>query len=121
MNIDLHDRSALIDAITVGADKPVAFLVGSPLSWDAGGGVPGVNDMVAIAKELVKAKLPNRVSDYEAAIKTAVCADAYQAAMKWIHGSLLQKGVNEVIRTAVMKTRLPGTRTDIQGDGEPCD
>ena len=58
MNIDLHDRAALIDAITVGADRPIAFLVGSPLSWDAGGGVPGVDDMVAIAKELVKAKLP---------------------------------------------------------------
>lgn len=121
MNIDLHDRAALIDAITVGADKPVAFLVGSPLSWDAGGGVPGVDAMLDIAKELVRAKLPNRVSDFEAAIKVATGADAYQAAMKWIHGSLLQKGVNEVIRTAVMKTRLPGTRTDIQGDGEPVE
>ncbi len=121
MNIDLHDQAALIDAITVGADKPVAFLVGSPLSWDAGGGVPGVDSMVDIAKELVRSKLPNRVSDFETAIKVAAGADAYQAAMKWIHGSLLQKGVNEVIRTAVMKTRLPGTRTDIQGDGEPID
>lgn len=121
MNIDLHDRAALIDAITVGADRPVAFLVGSPLSWDAGGGVPGVDAMLDIARDLVRAKLPNRVSDFEVAIKVAAGADAYQAAMKWIHGSLLQKGVNEVIRTAVMKTRLPGTRTDFQGDGEPAD
>lgn len=121
MNIDLHDRAALIDAITVGADKPVAFLVGSPLSWDAGGGVPGVDAMLDIAKELVRTKLPNRVFDFETAIKVAAGADAYQAAMKWIHGSLLQKGVNEVIRTAVLKTRLPGTRTDIQGDGEPVE
>ncbi len=121
MTIDLHDRAALIDAITVGADKPVAFLVGSPLSWDAGGGVPGVDSMLDIAKELVRSKLPNRISAFEAAIKIAAGADAYQAAMKWIHGSLLQKGVNEVIRTAVMKTRLPGAQTQFQGDGAPVD
>lgn len=121
MTIDLHDRAALIDAITVGADKPVAFLVGSPLSWDANGGVPGVDAMLDIAKQLVRTKLPNRVADFEATIATAAGADAYQAAMKWIHGSLLQRGVNEVIRTAVLKTRLPGTRNDIQGDGEPVD
>ena len=117
MNIDLHDRAALIDATTVGADRPVAFLVGSPLSWDAGGGVPGVDAMLDIAKELVRVKLPNRVADFETAIKVAAGADAYQAAMKWIHGSLLQKGVNEVIRTAVTKTRLPGTRTDTCDSG----
>ena len=84
MNIDLHDRAALIDAITVGADRPVAFLVGSPLSWDAGGGVPGVDDMLVIAKELVKAKLPNRVSDFETAIKVAAGADAYHRKVLWL-------------------------------------
>jgi hypothetical protein len=121
MTIDLNDQAALIDAITVGADKPVAFLVGSPLSCDANGGVPGIDAMIDIAKQLVRTKLPNRVAAFEAALATAAGADAYQAAMKWIHGSLLQRGVNEVIRTAVMKTRLPGTATDIQGDGEPVD
>ena len=121
MNIDLHDRAALIDAITVGADRPVAFLVGSPLSWDTGGGVPGVDDMLAVAKGMVQAKLPRRTPDFEAAVNGATGANAYQAAMKWIHGSLLQKGVNDVIRTAVLKARLPGTRTDIQGDGEHRD
>lgn len=92
MTIDLHDRAALIDAITVGADKPVAFLVGSPLSWDVNGGVPGVDAMLDIAKQLVRTKLPNRAADFEAKIATAAGADAYQAAMKWIHGSLLQRG-----------------------------
>lgn len=121
MTIDLHDQAALIDAITVGADRPIAFLVGSPLSWDAWGGVPGVDDMLAIAKGTVQARLPHRVSDYETALSGTSGANAYQAAMKWIHGSLLQKGVNDVIRTAVLKARLPGTRTDIQGDGEPGD
>lgn len=74
MNIDLHDRAALIDAITVGADRPVAFLVGSPLSWDTGGGVPGVDDMLAVAKGMVQAKLPRRTPDFEAAVNGATGA-----------------------------------------------
>lgn len=121
MTIDLHDQAALINAVTVGAEKPVAFLVGSPLSWDANGGVPGVDDMLYIAKELVRAKLPNQVGAFEQAIASLTGADAYQTAMKWIHGSLLQKNVNQVIRTAVLKTRLPGTPIVFQGDGEPVD
>lgn len=121
MTIDLHDQTALINAVTVGAEKPVAFLVGSPLSWDANGGVPGVDDMLSIATELVRAKLPSKVGAFEQAIASLAGADAYQAAMKWIHGSLTQNSVNEVIRTAVLKTRLPGTGNNFQGDGEPVD
>lgn len=41
MPIDIHDKDALITA-AYAADKPVAFIVGSSLSYDAGGGVPGI-------------------------------------------------------------------------------
>lgn len=121
MAIDLHDQAAFIDAVTAGADRPIAFLVGSPLSWDKGGGVPGVTEMIDVAKSLVRAKLPRRLADFEQKLHGWVGADAYQAAMKWLHGSLTQSGVNEVIRQAVLKARNLSSAANFQGDGDPLD
>ncbi len=77
--------------------------------------------MIGIAKEMVKARLPHRLSDFEEKIKGISGADDYQAAMKWIHGSLTQSGVNEVIRRAVLKSRLGAALPNFQGDGDPAD
>ena len=120
--LDLHDQTALIDALTTGATLPVAFLVGSPLSWDTEGGVPGVTEMLSEARQLIAERLSlPRVSDFEAKVAGRAGADAYQAAMRWLHGSLTQTGVNEVIRRAVLKARIAGRPTDFKGDGEPTD
>src|SRR5689334_8426846 len=102
--LDLHDQTALIDAVTTGASLPVAFLVGSPLSWDGGGGVPGVSEMISEARRYIAERLPlPRVGDFDTKVAGKTGADAYQSAMKWLHGSLTQTGVNEVIRRAVLK------------------
>lgn len=120
--IDLHDQTALIDAVTTGASLPVAFLVGSPLSWDAGGGIPGVTEMLHEAKQLIAERLPPaRIFDFDVKVDGKKGADAYQAAMKWLHGSLTQTGVNEVIRRAVLKARIADRPTNFKGDGEPAD
>lgn len=68
MAIDLHPQSALIDALLAGVTRPVAFLVGSPLSWDEGGGVPGVGGMIDIARSLVAERLPARVSAFDGSV-----------------------------------------------------
>ena len=48
MPIDLNSRDALITVART-AQKPIAFLVGSPLSGDSSGGVPGVASMLDLA------------------------------------------------------------------------
>lgn len=121
MNIALHDQAALIDVVSAGAPLPVAFLVGSPLSWDDGGGVPGVADILAIVREVLEAKFPNRLADFEATVKGLSGPVAYQAAMRFVHGRMTQSGVNDVIRRAVLKARLPSAPLDFQGDGQPID
>lgn len=121
MTIELHDQAALIDVVSAGAPLPVAFLVGSPLSWDDGGGVPGVADILAIAKEVLGAKFPQRLGDFEKTVEGLSGPDAYQAAMRYIHGRMTQSGVNEVIRCAVLRARLPSAPLVFQGDGEPMD
>jgi SIR2-like domain len=121
MTIELHDQAALIDVVSAGAPLPMAFLVGSPLSWDDGGGVPGVADILALAKEVLGAKFPQRLGDFETTVKGLSGPDAYQAAMRYVHGRMTQSGVNEVIRRAVLKARLPSAPLAFQGDGQPTD
>lgn len=121
MIIDLHDQPALIDAVTVGAERPVAFLVGSPLSWDKNGGVPGVDEMLNVARSLVKLKIARRLPDFERAVQGLTGAEAYQSCMKWLHGSLTQSGVNEVIRQAVLQARLRSSLSNFSGDGDPSE
>lgn len=121
MKIELHDQAALIDVVSAGATLPLAFLVGSPLSWDVGGGVPGVDAILSITKEVLGAKFPHRLADFEATVKGLSGPDAYQAAMRFVHGRMTQSGVNDVIRRAVLKARLPSAPLDFQGDGQPID
>lgn len=121
MKIELHNQAALIDVVSAGAPLPLAFLVGSPLSWDVGGGVPGVDAILAITKEVLGAKFPQRLAEFEATVKGLSGPDAYQAAMRFVHGRMTQSGVNDVIRRAVLKARLPSAPADFQGDGQPID
>ena len=53
MPIEFHDKYALITAVMT-ASKPVAFLVGSPLSTKDGIGVPGVPQMLELAREEIR-------------------------------------------------------------------
>lgn len=121
MSLDLHDQPALIDALLAGVKRPIAFLVGSPLSWDESGGVPGVGGMIDLARLFVSERLPARVASFDTVVGTDRTGASYQSAMRWIHGSLTQAGVDEVIRRGVLRARLDSRDSEFRGDGIPAD
>ena len=50
--------------------KPISFLVGSPLSMDGSGkGVPGIRAILDIVREVVNTEVPLKASSYEEAIQ----------------------------------------------------
>lgn len=104
-SLGIVDAKALPYALSR-AKKPVAFLVGSPLSMPErqdGPGVPGVSEMI----RLVRARLaPGELPDFDKALGDAPPAIQYQQAMAFLRGWHSQDAVNEVIRQAVRRARL---------------
>lgn len=120
MPIDIHDKDALITA-AYAADKPVAFIVGSPLSYDAGGGVPGIAPMLALVRDEIKSKVPAALPRFEDKLVGKNGGDAYQSAMRWLQGNLTQDAVNRVIAAAVRQARKSGASEDFKHDGDHKD
>jgi hypothetical protein len=115
---ELHPKKDFISAAFAGP-RPKAFLVGSPLSTDGGGGVPGIGGIV----ELVRAKLRgipgSALADFEASISGLSGADAYQAAAKHYEKIAGRAGMNQLIEDAVLHARLPRTPSTFAGYGDP--
>jgi hypothetical protein len=102
--------------------RPVAFLVGSPLSFKDGIGVPGITPMLDFVRAEIRDRAAIALPQFEAALNGKVGADAYQAAMKWLGVNAGQDAVNEVIAKAVLQARKTGTVQLPAGvDGEPDD
>jgi len=120
MSIDLHTKDALINAVAV-AKLEIAFLVGSPLSIDVNGGVPGIGPMLNLAREEIRAKRPGAMDAFEAAIYGREGSEAYQAAMKWLLGNFLEEGVNHLVEKAVLQARKTGAPEIFECDGEAFD
>lgn len=121
MPIDLLSKETLINA-TLMTQRPVAFLVGSPLSLKDGVGVPGITTMLDFARDEVLSRGAFALSQYDAAISGKVGADAYQSAMKWLGQNPGQDAVNEVVRKAVLQARKAGAGAVPNGaNGEPDD
>lgn len=116
----LHDKNALITAVRT-ATKPVAFLVGAPLSADSGGGVPGVAQMLDLARDEIRRRAPGDLHRFEDAIRGTTGGDAYQAAMTWLQGNLTQDGVNRVVKAAVLRARRADSPMVFDGDGSASD
>ncbi|HEX8473543.1 MAG TPA: SIR2 family protein [Pyrinomonadaceae bacterium] len=116
----LHEKDALI-TIARNADKPVAFLVGAPLSEDSGGGVPGVSSMLALIRAEVNATDSLQLPRYDAALAGKADGDAYQFALDWLQGNFGQSAVNRVVKTAVFKARKATSPTSFEGDGAAND
>lgn len=123
----IYSKQALLSALGGITDKPVAFLVGSPLSNDtSGNGVPGIAKMLEITREIVLEKRPGEVERYERDIAGKTGAIAYQAAMEWLQANVHQDAVNMAVRRAVLKACVNqpavGDLNDPKcGDGEPSD
>ncbi len=117
MSFDLYDKQAFLSAVTP-AEKPVAFLVGSPLSWDADGGVPGVTDIYSLIREKVKTRKAKLVDRFDQATKGKTGAEQYQTALRWLQGNISQLAVNEVIKEAIRRARNDKAPRDFDADGE---
>ena len=106
VTMEIFSKEALISAVDVTA-KPIAYLVGSPLSIDLNGkGVPGVAEIVEIIREVVIEKKVTEIDNFEKCISGKVGASAYQAAISWLHAYVHQDAVNTVVQRAVLKSCL---------------
>jgi len=121
MTIELHPKDALIMA-ALATKRPVAFLVGSPLSQKDGTGVPGVKQMLDFARDEIRQRIAYALPSFEAALPKTSDADDYQAAMRWLGVRAGQDAINEVISRAVLQARKPATEDLAVGtDGQPDD
>jgi hypothetical protein len=101
--------------------RPVAFLVGSPLSVKDGVGVPGVKEILNFVRAEILARDDSSLSRFEAALKDKTGGEAYQQAMKWLGSRMGQDAINDVIKKAVMEARKTIAPELLSGDGEPAD
>ncbi|UOQ50868.1 P-loop NTPase [Hymenobacter cellulosivorans] len=116
----IFNKGALITAARV-AKKPIAFLVGAPISNENGIGVPGVSEILDCIRQEILETAAWELDNFEAEISGKSGSDAYQAAMVWVQGYLLQDAVNNVIRRAVLQARKPKSTKEFNEDGVPED
>jgi hypothetical protein len=121
MPIELHPKEALVNAALM-TRRPVAFLVGSPLSLKDGFGVPGIATMLNFVREEVRDRHSFALPQLESALSGKSGPDAYQAAMKWLGINAGQDAVNEVIAKAVLQARKSAAGALAPAtDGQPDD
>lgn len=101
----VNDKDALISTLGA-AERPVAFLVGSPLSADQDGtGVPTVPQMIPLLRDEVLSRVQSGLPQFEQRIERLSSADAYQAGVEWLQSHVSQDAVNRVVRKAVLQAR----------------
>lgn len=116
----LISKERLASAVA-GTTRPVALLVGSPLSLHGTIGVPAVSEMLVLAREEVEARDKRALLIYDDEIKSKTGGTAYQAAMEWLATTFGQDAPNNVIRKAVLRARKAGAPPLDSGDGKPQD
>ncbi|HEX8399290.1 MAG TPA: SIR2 family protein [Pyrinomonadaceae bacterium] len=121
MSFELYPKEALVNAALM-TKRPVAFLVGSPLSLKDGTGVPGITTMLDFVRAEILDRASFTLAQFESALSGKDGADAYQTAMKWLGVNAGQDAVNEVIAKAVLQARKPASGEFPAGsDGQPED
>jgi len=119
MPFELLTKDDLIIA-AIGTKRPVAFLVGSPLSLKDGVGVPGVTEILEFIRNEIRSRVDFSLPKFETALNGKTGGDAYQEAMKWLGSKMGQDAINDVIKTAVLKARKAGVSEPPTGtDGQP--
>ena len=103
MNQMYYGLTELVDRLCDAArrDRPVTFLVGSPLSLpdhEGGHGVPGVPGMIDLIRQEFSGT--DAESEFEK-ILTGELANQYRNAFEFLHGRRGQNDVNKIVRSAV--------------------
>lgn len=121
MPLDLLTKEELLTA-AIATKRPLAFLVGAPLSFKDGQGVPGVVEVLEIVREEIRSRAVFALPRFETALAGKWGGDAYQEAMKWLGKNAGQDAINDVIKAAVLRARKIGASDPPSGtDGEPDD
>ena len=121
MPVELHPKEALVNAALM-TKRPVAFLVGSPLSLKDGIGVPEITTMLDFVRAEIRDRASFALAQFELALSGKSGAGAYQAAMKWLGVNAGQDAVNEVIAKAVLQAHNPTAgECPVGSDGKPED
>lgn len=120
MSFELHSKEDLIIA-SIATKRPVAFLVGSPLSQKDGVGVPGVTEILDFVRDAIQGRAAFALTNFETALTGRMGGDAYQEAMKWLGSKMGQDAINDVIKKAVLQARKPTAPELPSGDGKPAD
>lgn len=119
MSFELLSKEDLLIA-AVATKRPVAFLVGSPLSVKDGVGVPGVTEILDIIRDEIHGRAAFSLRNFDTALSGKTGGDAYQEAMKWLGKRMGQDAINDVIKTAILKARKAGIAEPPLGmDGQP--
>src|SRR5450759_290366 len=100
MPFELLTKDDLLIA-AIATKRPVAFLVGSPLSLKDGVGVPGVTEILDLVRDEIRGRAAFSLPRLETALNGKTGGDAYQEAMKWLGKNAGQDAINEVIKRAV--------------------
>lgn len=121
MPIELNSKEALINAALM-TRRPVAFLVGSPLSLQNGIGVPGVTTMLDFVRDEIRSRGSFALPQFEAVVNGKVGPGAYQEAMKWLGVNGGPDALNDVVANAVLQARKGSAGSPPTGnDGQPDD
>lgn len=113
MSLNLLPKEAFVSALSAIADRPtarpVAFLVGSALSMyrankgDPPIGVPDVDGMIDVARDLTREQNPQIAAQFEKEVASMAGAGRYQKTMDWVQAWLGQDRVNDLIERATLK------------------
>lgn len=120
MDFELLIKEELLTA-AISTKRPVAFLVGAPLSLKDGVGVPGVTEVLELIRDEIRRCAAKALPRFEAALNGKTGGDAYQEAMKWLGRNISQDAINDVIKAAVLKARNASAPELTSGDGNHVD
>lgn len=120
MHFELLTKEDLLIA-AIATKRPVAFLVGSPLSLKDGVGVPGVTEILEFVRDEIRNRAAFSLPRFETALNGKTGGEAYQEAMKWLGSRMNQDAINDVIEKAVLEARKDTAPALSSGNGEPKD
>lgn len=106
MNKSLNSSNALLSAIKR-TNKPLSIVIGSPISFSSGIGMPGVSSVSEIVNMIEeKVNQENLIDDYNEVVTSDNTNERYQEGFDFIKNFINQDAVNEIIKKAVLNAYI---------------